>query len=225
MQTWVRGERWESPAGLVGRILSQWEEHCCFCNVRSQSTGVKIEKHSRFNINKICWYKRSTWCYGGKVWGELRWELYLLETLFSKLVLAFNVISSIRERSWEHMPGFSSSAADLSCQFVEWFIGWSFWRIVVSISQNEKWLRMSIFISEWPQFWLLHIEGLIQCRILVHNEESGKCWELRCLDTRGNKLPAAVHVSGAVHVLLIPCGCVLFTLKSCCYFLISFSDQ
>lgn len=146
MQTWVRGDLDEKAQ------LAWWEE--LYLDGRNTAASamcshrvwwVKNEKSSRLNINKICWYKRSTWCYGGKVWGELHWELYLLETLFSKLVLALNVI---KESSWEHMRGFSSSAADLSCQFVEWFIGSSFWRIIVSISQNEKWFRIPVFLFQ-----------------------------------------------------------------------------
>lgn len=38
------------------------------------------------------------------------------------------------------------------------------------------------------------MEELIEYGILVHNEEKGKCGELRCLDTRGNRLPAEVPV-------------------------------
>lgn len=88
---------------------------------------AKNEKYSRFNNNMICRYKRSTQCIrregvGQNALGDLFFgDLTLSELFFS---LEYHVIHG--ESNQEYLHGFSSSAADLPCQFVKWFIVWSF---------------------------------------------------------------------------------------------------
>lgn len=139
---------WGSPAGLVERIIPWKGRKTFFSKLCIYRTClVKNEKYSWFNNNMICCYKMSTQCLRREGVGQTALgDLFVGGFTFSKLVFSLECHVIHEESNQEHMPGFSSSAADLSCQFVKWFIVWSFWRIIVSIPKNEKWFRMSRFL-------------------------------------------------------------------------------